>query len=407
MKKNYLILLLLVALYGCSDPVKKAQTEIKEFWSGYLCAEVSLVNSTIDFVMYSNPKNYWFKGGDRSETQSVVDKLQNLIEMTEAFEYNDYYMMQAKSDLLESARKTQTKLIDSYNNSGSSDYWAYQFLGDLGLMANRRVDAMPSSLKKAIITMDSIARARYFITLPEKIFQLEKDIIGRDKISIDQYKEIRAFTLQSVKDSLLANVECEDSEWRNSLIENVMSSVSNQYPVNNTYKYICNNQRFAGTLLQFMAISNQNYCSYDNMLPGDCNWGYIFISDDDKVIYRFECFGADSIEYKFGECKEGRDNVICHLKKSYTHLAPDIMSENQNPIEELAKEGIIKKLKDEKIELLPTDCTQWIFIFKEVYDLENGNQDTQTYAVKIASLEEYNRFVNDIKHIDEIYNLFN
>lgn len=402
MRKNYLILLLLVVLYGCSDPVKKAQTEIKESWSNYLCAEVSLMNSTIDFVMYSNPENYWFKAGDRSETQSVVDKLQNLIEMTEAFEYNDYYMMQAKSDLSESVHKTQTKLINSYNNSGSSDYWAYQFFGDLGLMANRRADAMPSSLKKAIAAMDSVARARYFITLPERIFQLEKDIIGRGKISIDQYKEIRTFTLQSVKDLLLANIECGDLEWRNGLIDNVISSFSNQYSVNDAYKYICDNQRYAGVLLQFMSAPNENYCDFDD-IGNDC--GYLFISDDDIVIKHSEYAGADTLDYQVGKLKESRDKFICEFSRLFAY--PTGINDQIPPsFEDQIKRGAMEKIKKERLELLETDCSQYIFKFKISYELPNGNQESIPYVVKIASLEEYNNFVNDIKRIDEINNLF-
>lgn len=405
MKKNYLILLLLVVLYGCSDPVKKTQTQIMESLSSYLCAEVSLVNSTIDFVMYSNPENYWFKAGDRSETQSVVDKLQNLIEMAEAFEYNDYYMMQAKSDLSESAHKTQTKLINSYNNSGSSDYWAYQFFGDLGLMANRRADAMPPSLKKAIATMDSVARARYFITLPERIFQLEKDMIGRDKISVDQYKEIRAFTLQSVKDSLLTNIECENLEWRNDLIENIMSSFSNKYPVNDTYKYICDNQRYAGILLQFKSAPNENNCNFDDIVNIGNDWGYLFISDDDIVIKHSEYVGADTLDYQIGKFKEYGDKFICEFSRLFAY--PTGINDQTPPsLEEQIKRGTMKKIKKERLELLETDCSQYLFKFIFSYELPNGNQENIPYVVKIASLEEYNSFVNDIKRIDKINNLF-
>lgn len=70
------------------------------------------------------------------------------------------------------------------------------------------------------------------------------------------------------------------------------------------------------------------------------------------------------------------------------------------------KRGTMKKIKKERLELLETDCSQYLFKFIFSYELPNGNQENIPYVVKIASLEEYNSFVNDIKRIDKINNLF-
>ena len=138
------------------------------------------------------------------------------------------------------------------------------------------------------------------------------------------------------------------------------------------------------------------------MLPGDCNWGYIFIAHDKTVISRFECFDADSIEYKIGKLNDKKEIQICELNKSYTFPAPDMESENSLPVEELSKQVVMKKLKNDNIELLPSDCPQYVSILKTPYELENGNQEIQTFVVKIASLEEYYQFVNDVKGIRDI-----
>lgn len=407
MKQLFTTMTLAFLLCGCSNPVEEAKKEISEGAYPFLSPQIELINSTIDFVIYSDPKNYWFQGDDRNETQSVVNKLQSLIEMASEFKYNDYYMMEAKENLLASAKESQNNIIKSYNNSATSDYWSYQFFGELGLMANRRVDGVPKKLKTTINKMDSVSRARYFYTLPEMIFQLEKEAIGKNKISIEQYKNIRTYTLQNIKDSLMTNIYCDNQEWKNDLIGNIMTAFSDQYPVNKAYDYIVANQKYSGLLLQFIASTNDSYSSYDNILPGDCNWGYIFMSSNDDVIYRFECFGADSIDYKIGTIKEAKDKVVCQFKYQYSHPATDIYDENSESIDILANKGVITKLKNDKVELLPTEYSQWISIIKSVHELQNGNQETYTYVVKIASIEEYNRFVGDIKRIKEIDKLFN
>lgn len=408
MKSNHLIYFIVIVLYGCTNPVKESQIGIKESLNSFLCAEISLVNTTLDFAMYSSPNNYWYMTENRNETEAVVDRLQKLILMAEAFEYSDYFMMQAKKDLIAVAQETRNELIESYNNRGTSDYFAYQFMGELGLIMNKQVESIPETLKKAIIKMDSIVRDRYFTSLPEKIFQLEMNAIGDNEISIDQYKEVRSFTLLSVKDSLLNNIECENLEWEKRFVDNIMNSFANQFPVNDAYKYICYNQKYAGTLLKFMATSNVDYCRYDNLTPIDCSFGYIFISLNNRVIYRTECLRAntDSVEYKIGKCKEARDKIICTFKKSFTHPMLVVDTNNSMSVEEMYKRGVMRKINNERVELLPTDCSQWLSMFQYDYELNNGNKASQTYVVKIASLEEYNSFVDDVKHIKELRELF-
>lgn len=408
MKSNHLIYFIVIVLYGCTNPVKESQIGIKESLNSFLCAEISLVNTTLDFAMYSSPNNYWYMTENIHETEAVVDRLQKLILMAEAFEYSDSYMMQAKKDLIAVAKKTRNELMESYNEGDISNYLAFQLYGELGIILDKQVESMPTSLKKAIINMDSIVSDRYLISLPERIFQLEMNAIGDNEISIDQYKEIRAFTLLSVKDSLLNNIDCEDLEWEKRFVENIMNSFANQYPVNDAYKYICYNQKYAGILLKFMATSNVNYCRYDNLTPIDCSFGYIFISLNNKVIYRTECLrtDTDSVEYKIGKCKEARDKIICTFKKSFTHPMLVVDTNNSMSVEEMYKRGLMRKINNERVELLPTDCSQWLSMFKYDYELNNGNKASQTYVVKIASLEEYNSFVDDVKHIKELRELF-
>lgn len=90
MKKVQTILFFILLLFSCSNPVNESKRKINENIKYFLLPSATLINSTIDFVVYSNPENYWFRGNDRDETQSVVDKLQNLINLAESFEYGDY-----------------------------------------------------------------------------------------------------------------------------------------------------------------------------------------------------------------------------------------------------------------------------------------------------------------------------
>lgn len=402
MKKNQLIILALMLLFGCSNLVEQTSKKIDESVDSFLLPETSLVNSTIDFVMYANPKNYWFTSSDRDETPSVVDKLENLIIITKDFEYSDYEMMEASINLIDATTEIRNNLIDAYNNSDINDYLAYLLFGDYGLITSNIVDDIPKKLSNSIAKMDSIARMRYYIDLPEKIFQLELFAIGDKKISIDQYKEIRSYTINSTKESLIENISCKEKEWKLELIDIIMDQFKNLFPINDSYNHIIDNQKHSGMLYKFMASTNVNYCDYKNMLPGDCNWGYIFIDNNKNVISRFECLDADFIEYKIGKLNNKKGKKICELNKSFVFPAPDIFDENSLSIDELMKQGIMSKIEKKSIELLPSDCSQYTSIIKMSYELENGNEEIQTFVVKTASLKEYYEFRDDIRKIGEI-----
>lgn len=406
MKKVQTILFFILLLFSCSNPVNESKRKINENIKYFILPSATLINSTIDFAIYSNPENYWFRGNDRDETQSVVDKLQNLINLVESFEYGDYDMMEAKGNLIEEAKASQTRLISSYNNRATSDYWAYQFLGELGLLGNRRPDSMPKKLKKSISEMDSITRARYFVTLSEKVFQLELFAIGNQTISLEQFKEVRTHTLQSVRDTLTTTIQYEDDKLKTGLINNIITAFSNQYPVNESYKYIFDNHEYSGTLLKFMAASNDSHCLYDDILPGDCNWGYIFITNNKKVIRRFECFDADTIEYEIGSFQAGKNEKQCLFKKSYAYLASSMNNEDSTLDEEFINKGIVKKIENGKIELIPSECSQFPFTIRTTYEVENGNNEVHIDVLKIASLEEYNQFIKDIQSIRILSKLF-
>lgn len=74
--------------------------------------------------------------------------------------------------------------------------------------------------------------------------------------------------------------------------------------------------------------------------------------------------------------------------------------------EEFINKGIVKEIEDSKIELIPSECSQFPFIIKTAYEVENGNNEIHTDVLKIASLEEYNQFIKDIQSIGILSKLF-
>ncbi len=409
-KNNLLIIcgMFVFIFYSCIDPVDEANFKVDEQWQFFLVPEVGLINSTIDFVMYANPKNYWYDN-NRTTSATVSKRLQALIDQADEFIYNDYEMMHAKQNMVETVRKM-------YKEEFSNDHPLYNLLANemdklRFFFGNTDGVKVPNNLSHAITTMDSVIRTRYFQTLPERIFQLETDAIGTNKITIDQFKEIRTHTLQAVKDSLNDYVSASNDEWASELVNNIMEAYSNQYPVNSAYEYLCNYRKYVGTLLRFMQIENNISCNYENIKEDDCNWGYLFWSSDDKIIYHYSCLGDGNEKYNIGKVilKEGK--YFCVFAKDYVY--PSLCGENvEGEIDtqiakQLSNQGNLTKSKKSKIELLLEEgCIQFPLMFNDYNELENGNREEITYVAKIASREEYERFVEDIRSIEALNKLF-
>ncbi|MCM1032087.1 MAG: hypothetical protein NC410_11675 [Oscillibacter sp.] len=343
---------------------------------------------------------------NRNATTTVINKLNELKETVNGFEYSDYGMQEAKSNLLETIEELY-KGLDAINRNGFlSNY--YSSMSELANVfgGGKKVEA-PESLKRGITQMDSVIRERYFQSLPESIFQLERMALGNKKITLDEYKEIRAYTLRTVRDSLLANIYYEAQKFKEASIDNFMEAYSNSYPINDAYAYFVRERSYAGILYRFMLIGKGEICDYENIKPGDCNWGYLFMGDNDKAICRYECLGADTIDYRIGDVKLADNQLSCVFTKEYSHISADeLVERDEKKILELVNAGKMQKIKKIEIKLEGTNCSQYHFLFKTYYELSNGNQQEERYVCRLASLKEYMNFTNNLKEIGKIKQLF-
>lgn len=248
-----------------------------------------------------------------------------------------------------------------------------------------------------------IINNKSFRTIPSAIFQYELSSIGSDLISIKQYDKIRQHTLKIVKDSLNQYIRYNNKKVINALVDSIITSYSELFPVKNAYSYYKEQKEYAGTFFQFLESENEDYCNDKNLIPGDCNWGYIFLAANGKSLFKFECVGSDSIQYNIGDYERKADTLVCTFKKSYSYMDkydPSTGVSIANP-----NEGKTSKEGSFTLNMLPCECLQYPFIIRYLNEEEAGNSRLQTYVIKIASFKEQDDFIKSIKNITAIAQL--
>jgi len=255
-----------------------------------------------------------------------------------------------------------------------------------------------SGLSKGITlsgSLKNLLKKKFFKAIPSAIFQFELASIGNSKISKEQYAGIRKSTVQMMKDSLSKYIVYKDKNIVTLLVDSLLHRYVSQFPVNNAFYYYKQQRDLSGTFLQFLETDNEGYCNEKNIIPGDCNWGYIYLCTNGKSIFKFECVGSDSTQYNIGTFEKKADTLICSFEKSYSYLEkfdPATGVSISNPNEGKVGEGAFV------VKLQHCQCIKYPFIIRHINE-EAGNGMMQTYVVKVATLKEQDDFIKSIKNI--------
>ena len=265
--------------------------------------------------------------------------------------------------------------------------------------ATFNVDSTSAKTTIPNTSLKKILKKKLFSAIPSAIFQFELSSIGSANISLKQYNEVRNYTLLMMKDSLNIFIRYKDKKAVNLLVDTILSRYSKQFPVRNAYFYYKEQKEYAGTFLQFLGTENEGYCNDTNLLPGDCNWGYIFLSANGKSLFQFQCVGTDSIEYNIGNFERRNDTLVCSFKKAYSYL--EKYDANTGVSISDPNEGKLSNKGGFTMKLLPCECLQYPFIIRYTNEGE-GSDMLQTYVVKVATLKEQDDFIKSIKDIKAI-----
>jgi hypothetical protein len=255
-----------------------------------------------------------------------------------------------------------------------------------------KTTTLNASLKK-------ILRKKLFSAIPSAIFQFELSSVGNTSISLKQYSEVRNYTLQMMKDSLNIFIRYRDKKVVNLLVDTILARYSKQFPVRNAYSYYKEQKEYAGTFLQFLGTENEGYCNDMNLLPGDCNWGYIFLAANGKSLFQFQCVGSDSIVYNIGNFEKKNDTLVCVFNKTYSY--PEMYDKNTGVSISNPNEGKLSNEGGFTMKLLPCECLQYPFVIRYTNEGE-GSDMLQTYVVKVATLKEQDDFIKSIRDIKSI-----
>lgn len=253
---------------------------------------------------------------------------------------------------------------------------------------------------KQILSSDLIKKIisnKSFKIIPSAIFQYELASLGNELVSIKQYNKIREHTIQLMKDSLNNQIRYMNRNVVNTMVDTIINSFSDLFPLKYAYSYYKEQKDYAGTFLLFMESENENYCNDKNLIPGDCNWGYIFLAANGNSLFKFECVGSDTIQYNIGTFEDRADTLVCSFKKSYTY--PEKYDPNTDVSISNPNEGDISSSGSFILKLQPCECMQYPFVIKYSNEEEPGISRLQTYVVKVASFKEQDDFIKSIKAI--------
>lgn len=391
----------------CSNPIEHSKIEMNSLYYLYMNEHIAFVNSTIEFMQYENSSDFWLNGFviDGNKIDNAIEKLKYLVKEINGIDCNYYEFNDVQFKLVDAATNLHNSMVELQENPLRD--FAYELINAYALIEGKKHE-MPQKLLTPFNELRELIRQHYFVKIPASMFQLELASIGNEEITLDQFKEIRRNTLQLFRDSINAGFPNIKNELKKVFTDNLIESFSNQFPVNDSYEVYKKQLGFSGMLLQFMSATNENYCNFSNMLEGDCNWGYIYITDEGKAIYDYHCMGVDSIRYFIGEIDSENNTLKCKFSKKYSfkNSDGDIFSEDSEDASASEKvdpnSGVLSDIKEFDIDLLNCDCAQYPFIIKEKNEKDNGNDSIQTYVIKHASLQEQLDFVQHIKTIKTI-----
>ncbi|MBK9936433.1 MAG: hypothetical protein IPP05_20530 [Cytophagaceae bacterium] len=145
-------------------------------------------------------------------------------------------------------------------------------------------------------------------------------------------------------------------------------------------------------LYTFAQTSDPKLCNPDSIIGSDCAGGYLYFSENKKVIYTFDCFGSDVTSYELGTYEIINSEIKCEFTRMFEY-PEDIEKGLKN---QKGNRRIIELVKSDIKIIKPTKCQNFPFSFSFTFQGER----LLNYVLKKEDSSLNNDFINDLKQVD-------
>jgi hypothetical protein len=143
-----------------------------------------------------------------------------------------------------------------------------------------------------------------------------------------------------------------------------------------------------GRVFNFESTTDNNFCSEDSILGGDCSGGRIYFTKKGNVIFLFNCVGSDSSSYHIGTYKVTEKEVECKFCKRF------IYSDTEPYIPYSKQDAVVKDI-DWSLSLNKVECKSKI----EYYFILKWDEGDELMVINNSDSLESDSFINSINEI--------
>lgn len=217
-KKSALILITVLFIFGCHNPIKEANKYFEDKLNGTISQEIKSFSSTVYFL-YENRPSYWYS--EETTNQDILDDkfeegfkhLESLENDIQLLSTDDSKISASIQELLTQIKIAKEKIKETQNAIDSANSLFFGIGGASGLMnffntigsteSNKRIE-MPENVRIAYDALErSLIEKKKF--LAHKINEIENEAFIQINPTIEEKKEIRNNLLSLMRDEITKN----------------------------------------------------------------------------------------------------------------------------------------------------------------------------------------------------------
>ncbi|MBX2931975.1 MAG: hypothetical protein KF781_08530 [Chitinophagaceae bacterium] len=253
-KTTIQILIATMLLTGCKNSVKQADEYFQQQSETVIGDEIIFLTSTINFLYYANPTNYWYP--EEYTFQDILDDkyqrgyrgLTRLDEEIHTIPDYDTEVTEAITDLEKeiSAAKKEIKKKQSAIENMNGLFGMMTFGGLSGLMdfgkalsteeerekAEEQGRAMPEKVKISLENLTDVLFGKYR-TLADKMYELENGAFEKVKPSFDEKSKIRYNLKMLVREKVRQQYNSQDTISRDEMIKQIFDYYDKEFKLTN------------------------------------------------------------------------------------------------------------------------------------------------------------------------------
>lgn len=252
-KFTFLIIVIVMLLFSCLSPVKKADKIISEQADTAIGEGLVFITSTMEFYYYANPNNYWYS--DEYTFRDIVDDkyqkgyrgLKKLEESINAIHTDDLVVQDAIKELATEIKNAKSDVRKKQNalENLNGIFGLLTFGGSSGILdidnalstpaerdsVEKKRTEMPESVKIAFDYLVNLISYKYNV-ITSNINTFEDRTFKLSDPDNEEKSQIRNNLKLYVKNKISQQYNSKDTICRDKILEDLFSLYDQDFPLN-------------------------------------------------------------------------------------------------------------------------------------------------------------------------------